>query len=80
MKKYPQITNIILGAMARNGYTAKELSEVTGLPYATLMTQRFNDPGSWRFYEFGAVQRHIQFLPDEIEMIKDLMKGGDLRK
>lgn len=67
--KIPRITAIIKGAMARNGYTAKDLARETGISYATLMQQRFRDPGGWRFYEFGALKRHLSFMPEELEEI-----------
>jgi len=65
MKDYPKITLIILGALARNGSNAKELSNQTGIPYATLLQNRFPDPMSWRFCEIRAVFRTVDFYPDE---------------
>lgn len=65
MKDYPKITLIILGALARNASNAKELSEQTGIPYATLIQTRFTDPMSWRLCEIRAVFRAVDFYPDE---------------
>ena len=69
MKNYPKITLIILGVLARNGSNAKELSERTGIPYATLIQTRFPDPMSWKFCEIRAVFRNYEFFPDEISAI-----------
>lgn len=71
MSKIPEITKIIKGAMARNGYNISNLSEVTGIPYQTIRLQRFRDPGSWRFYEWGALKKHISFTPEELKMIEE---------
>ncbi len=71
MRKYPTITNIIKGAMARSGYTAKDLAAATGIPYSTLMRQRFIDPGGWRLYELGAVMRTIHLEANEITKITE---------
>lgn len=69
MKSYPKITLIILGALTRSGSNAKELSERTGIPYATLLQTRFPDPMSWKFCEIRAVFRAVEFFPDEIRAI-----------
>ena len=63
------ITQIIKGALARNDMTAKELSQATGIPYATLLQTRFPDPMSWKFCEIRAVFRAVKFFPDEIKAI-----------
>ena len=73
MRKIPKITSIIKGAMTRSGLNAKELAQESGIPYATLMQQRFPYPGSWRFYEFGAIKRIINFTPEEINEINQEM-------
>lgn len=69
MKKYPKITNIILGAARRDGYTGKSLSARVGIPYPTFV-RRLSDPGSWRMCELKAVCRMISFLPDEAEILR----------
>ncbi len=74
MKKYPRITNIIRGALNRDSLSARDLAKLTGIPYQTLMIQRFNDPGSWRFHEWGAVLRHVDFLPEELKEIEKEIK------
>lgn len=74
-KSTPYITNIIKGAMAREGLTAKDISAATGIPYATLMQQRFPHPGSWRLYEFGALKRHLSFMPEEMHEITEALEG-----
>lgn len=71
MKKLPEITNIIKGAMVRSGLNTKSLSAATGIPYQTLRLTRFRDPGSWRFYEWRSLKRHINFTPEEIRMIEE---------
>ena len=73
-KTIPRITRIIKGAMARSGLNAKELAQEIGIPYSTLMQERFKKPGSWRFYEFGAVKRHISITPEELKEIDKLME------
>ena len=75
----PQITRIIQGAIERNGYSAREIADMIGLPYSTLIQQRFRDPGTWRFFEWGGLLRHIQFYPEELTMIEHLVKGGRTR-
>ena len=69
--KNPGITDIIKGAMSREGYNMKTLSEATGIKYDTLRLYRFPDPGSWRFYEWGALKRKIAFTPEELRMIEE---------
>ena len=73
-KTTPLITRIIKGAMARAGITALDLASMTGIPYSTMMHVRFKNPGSWCFYEFGAVKRHIRFSPEELMQIEKLME------
>lgn len=75
MKARPAITKIIQGAIGRMGMTMKDVSQAMGLPYNTML-YRFNDPGTWRFYEFGALMRHVDFEDNELAMIEHLMKGG----
>ena len=76
-KKTPHITAIIKGAMARSGLSGKDVSQKTGIPYATLMQQRFPHPGSWRLYELGALKRHLDFRPEELNEITAALE--DLR-
>ena len=71
MSKKPNITDIIKGAMSRSGYNMKSLSEATGINYDTLRLNRFPDPGSWRFFEWGSLKRKITFTPEEIRMIEE---------
>ena len=75
MKKAPTITNIIKGAIYRTGMTAKEAARAMGLPYQTML-YRFNNPGTWRFCEFGSLMRHVNFEENELAMIEHYMKGG----
>ena len=69
MSKYPAITNTLRGAIKREGYTDKEFASDIGIPYQTLQI-RWRDPGSWRFYEWGAVLRRVKFFPEELETIR----------
>ena len=75
MKKYPKITNCIRGAVRKNGYSDKEFSELIGMPYQTLQI-RWRDPGSWRFYEWGAVKRRISFTADDLKEISEAIERG----
>lgn len=68
------ITNIIRGALARNDMTAKDLAQQTGIPYQTLM-YRYRNPSSWRFYEWGAVLRHVEFTEEELQIIRKEVQG-----
>ena len=63
------ITNIIRGALARNDMTAKDLAKQTGIPYQTLR-YRYRNPSTWRFCEWGAVLRHVEFTEAELNEIR----------
>lgn len=66
MKKTPKVTLIIKGAMARSGLTALDVAGETGIPYSTIMHQRFPKPGNWRLCELAALKRVVGFKPEEI--------------
>lgn len=71
----PQITKIIRGAVARSGLTMRQLAKLTGISYQTIMQLRLPDPGSWRFCEWGAVRRYVEFTAEELEQIgKEVLK------
>ena len=67
--KTPKITSIIKGAAARSDLTSKALARETGIPYQTLR-YRFKNPTSWRFYEWGAILRHVEFSEEELNNIR----------
>ncbi len=67
--KTPKITSIIKGAAARSDLTNKALARETGIPYQTLR-YRFKNPTSWRFYEWGAILRHVEFSEEELNDIR----------
>lgn len=69
MKKYSKLTNTIRGAVKREGFSYKEFSQLIGMPEQTLL-YRFRNPGTWRFYEWGAVLRHIPFKQEELQDIE----------
>lgn len=71
--KAPRITAIIKGAIARAGTSGKALARDTGIPYQTLR-YRFKNPSTWRFYEWGAVLRHIEFTEEELAEIRKEVK------
>ena len=76
MKKKPEITNIIKGAVARAGYSMRSLCNETGLSYSTVAHNRLNDPGGWTFREFGAITRLVHFNNEEMTQIFEAMKGN----
>ena len=67
--KKPVISSVFLGAFRRAGYSVRGLSTATGIVYPTFI-RRLEDPGSWRVYELKAIFKLIEFMPDEIEIIK----------
>lgn len=67
------ITATIKGAMSRNGVTALRLAKLTGINYNTIQ-YRWKNPGSWKLVEWSALQRHLDFLPDEMELIRREVK------
>lgn len=69
----PPLTATLKGAIEREGYSGKELSRMTGIPYQTLI-YRYKNPATWRFCEWGAVERHINFNESEEETIRKEMK------
>ena len=72
--KISKLTSIIKGATARNNMTAAEVSRVTGIPYQTLV-YRYRNPSTWRFYEWGAVLRHVEFTEEELQIIRKEVQG-----
>lgn len=63
------ITAVIRGAAHRNGMPFTDLSRRSGIPYQTLM-YRLKNPGTWKFMEWAVMLREINFLPDELEIIR----------
>ena len=68
MKPAP-LTATIKGAATREGYSGVRLAKRIGLPYQTLV-YRYKHPATWRFCEFGAILRNINFTDDEIKIIQ----------
>lgn len=66
--KTPAITATLKGAIQRNGYSGVKLAKKVGLPYQTLI-YRYKHPATWRFCEFGALLRNIEFTDDELKII-----------
>lgn len=71
--KTPKLTSIIKSAAARLDMSIKALSRETGIPYQTLR-YRFKNPSTWRFYEWGAVLKHVEFTEDELKEIRKEVK------
>ncbi len=71
--KTPKLTNIIKTASARAELSSKALARETGIPYQTLR-YRYKNPSTWRFYEWGAVLRHVEFTDDELSDIRKEVK------
>lgn len=67
--KSPKLTNTIKGAIKREGYSGLSFSKMIGLPYRTLV-YRFKNPATWRFCEWGAVERCVTFNDSEREIIR----------
>ena len=63
------ITNIIRGAVRREGLTDKGFAEEIGMPYQTLQ-KRYRDPGNWRLYEWSSVLQSIPFTDDELNLLR----------
>ena len=63
------ITAILKGAIKRSGYNGKSFSKVIGMKYPTLI-YRYKHPSTWKFYEWGAVLRHLHFYDDELKEIR----------
>lgn len=75
MKKYPELTNIIRGAIKRMDMTDREFSKKAGIKYPTLQ-DRWRDPGSWRMYEWGSILRNLTFGDDELKELNNLIRKG----
>ena len=67
--KTPKITSIIKGAAARADLSSSALARETGIPYQTL-AYRYRNPSTWRFSEWGAVLRHVEFTAEELNEIR----------
>lgn len=70
----PKLTSIIKGAAARAALSSQALARETGIPYQTLR-YRYRNPSTWRFCEWGAVLRHVEFTEAEITEIWKEVKG-----
>ena len=64
-----EITTTIKGAMERNKITGRLLSRRTGIRYGTIQ-YRWRNPGTWKLCEMSALLKNIEFLPDEIEILR----------
>ena len=73
MKPAP-LTATIKGAATRNGYSGVRLAKRIGLPYQTLI-YRYKHPATWRFCEWAAILRNIEFTEDELKIIGKEVKG-----
>lgn len=71
--KTPKLTSIIKQAAARSDLSSKALARETGIPYQTLR-YRYKNPSTWRFYEWGAVLRHVDFTESELSDIRKEVK------
>lgn len=71
--KTPTLTATLKGAVGRAGLNGKALANLTGIPYQTLR-YRYKYPSTWRFCEWGAVERHIEFNDSEREILRKEMK------
>lgn len=67
------LTSTLKGAIARAGYSGIGFAELIGIPYATL-NYRYKNPATWRFCEWGAVERHLTFNENERETIRKELK------
>ena len=72
--KAPLITRIIKTAATRCEMSAVDVAKQTGIPYQTLM-YRYRNPSTWRFYEWGAVLRHVEFTEEELQIIRKEVQG-----
>ena len=73
MRKRNEITATLKGAVERAGLNGKALADLTGIPYQTLR-YRYKYPSTWRFCDWGAVERHIDFNDSEREILRKEMK------
>lgn len=67
--KTPRITSTLKGAISREGISGVKLSKLTGIPYQTLI-YRYKYPATWRFCEWAAIARHVNFNESELETIR----------
>ena len=68
-----KLTSIIKGAAARSALSSQALARETGIPYQTLR-YRYKNPSTWRFCEWGAVLRHVEFTEAELQQIREEVK------
>lgn len=74
MKKNTRIiTKTLKGAIARAGYSGLSFAKLTGIPYQTLL-YRYKHPATWRFCEWGSVERHLTLNDSEREIIRKELK------
>lgn len=69
---FPKATNILRGAVKREGYTDTRFSKVTGIPMATLQ-YRYRNPGTWRVCEIGTILRLVDFNESELKGMKEAL-------
>jgi len=69
---FPKATNILRGAVRREGYTDTRFSRATGIPMATLQ-YRYRNPGTWRVYEIGTILRLVDFNESELKGMKEAL-------
>ena len=67
------LTATLKGAISRAGYSGTAFAKLTGIPYPTLV-YRYKHPATWRFCEWGAVERHLTFNESERETIRKELK------
>lgn len=66
--KSSTLTDTLKEATKRNGYSGVTLARRIGLPYQTLM-YRYRNPETWKFCEWAAILRNIDFTNDELSII-----------
>ena len=67
--KTPALTATLKGAVKRSGFSGVTFARAIGIPYPTL-NYRYKNPDTWKFYEWAAVLRHIDFNEIELEEIR----------
>lgn len=72
--KEPTLTETLEEAMERCDLTITDLANRTGLKYQTLRG-RLRNPAMWRFWEWAAVTRHVDFNKSELEIIRKEVIG-----
>ena len=65
----PALTATLKGAVKRSGFSGVTFARAIGIPYPTL-NYRYKNPDTWKFYEWGAVLRHLHFYDDELKDIR----------